>query len=82
MSEHDSDATDVSPVVANNEDVTSSSNRKRKLSSRNPIVDSSITDLLHTNNEVNTNTTDSRNTASHSVPGGERSTETDRSLAK
>ena len=81
-SEHDSFATDFSPVIANNKDVTSSSNRKRKLNSRNPIVDSSITNLLHTNKEANTNTTASRNTASHSVPGGERSTETDLSLAK
>ena len=84
MSEHDSEIDDVSPVEANanNEDVPSSSNRKRKLSPRNPILDSSTTNLLHTNKEVNTDTTASRNTASHSVPGGERSTETDRSLAK
>ena len=34
------------------------------------------------NKDVDTDTTDSRNTASHSVPGGEHSSETGLSLAK
>jgi hypothetical protein len=82
MPELESGVEDISPIVFNNDDVTPSSNRKRKLGSQNPISDSSDTELLHTNKTVKTNTAASRNTASHSVPGGEHSSEPDLSLSK
>ena len=82
MPELESGVEDISPIVFNNDDVTPSSNRKRKLGSQNPISDSSDTELLHTNKTVKTNTTASRNTASHSVPGGGHSSEPDLSLSK